>query len=340
MEQYHDFRMADDCSINEQAHEFQLIVRELEQLGHVLPDKFVAGGFIAKLPSSWTNFATALKHKRQQISFEDLLAGLDVEEKAQAKDAPKAPEGQSSANMMHHAGKKNYKPNQNTQFKKKINMDEVVCFVCGENGHFAKYKNHKGKKNEPGQKYANVTIGNPSGSRYNNLLYIFFVCQSNDLWIDTGANIHVCTDITMFSSDQVRRGSTVMMGNDSHATVVGVDTVDLKFTSRKIVRLKNMQHVPSINKNLVSGSILCRDGFKLVFESNKVVMLWYIQFIGNGYDSGGLFRFSLSDFCNKVVNHVCDSNNFVADIWHSDMCHINFVVCHTLILFVCHVYRV
>jgi hypothetical protein len=65
MEQYHDFRMADDCSINEQAHEFQLIVRELEQVRHVLPDKFVAGGFIAKLPSSWTNFATALKHKRQ-----------------------------------------------------------------------------------------------------------------------------------------------------------------------------------------------------------------------------------------------------------------------------------
>jgi len=52
----------------EQAREFQLIVRELEQLGHVLPDKFVAGGMIAKLPPSWINFATALKHKRQKIS--------------------------------------------------------------------------------------------------------------------------------------------------------------------------------------------------------------------------------------------------------------------------------
>jgi len=68
-------------------------VRELEQLGHVLPDKFMAGGIIVKLPPSWRNFATALKHKRQKISVEDLLAGLDVEEKARAKDAPpKAPE--------------------------------------------------------------------------------------------------------------------------------------------------------------------------------------------------------------------------------------------------------
>jgi hypothetical protein len=31
-----------------------------------------------------------------------------------------------------------------------------------------------------------------------------------------------------------------MMGNGSHATVLGVGSVDPKFTSGKIVRLKNM----------------------------------------------------------------------------------------------------
>ena len=86
-----------------------------------------------------------------------------------------------------------------------------------------------------------------------------------------------------------------------------------------------MQHVPSINKNLVSGSLLCRDGYKLVFESNKVVISKFGLFIGKGYDSGGLFRVSLSDFCNKVVNHICDPNNGdEANVWHSRLCHINF----------------
>jgi transcription elongation factor GreA-like protein len=94
MKQYHDFRMVDDRSVVEQTHEFQLIVRELEQHGHVLHDKFGAGGIIAKLTSSWRNFATTLKHKRQQIFVQDLLATLDVEEKARAKDVPRAPEGQ------------------------------------------------------------------------------------------------------------------------------------------------------------------------------------------------------------------------------------------------------
>jgi hypothetical protein len=62
------------------------------------------------------------------------------------------------------------------------------------------------------------------------------------------------------------------MGNGAHVAVRGVGTVDLKLTSRKTVQLKNVQYVPSIRKNLISGSLLCHDGYKLVFESNKCVL--------------------------------------------------------------------
>nr|AAP53009.2 retrotransposon protein, putative, Ty1-copia subclass [Oryza sativa Japonica Group] len=136
------------------------------------------------------------------------------------------------------------------------------------------------------------------------------VNQSTNLWVDTGAN--------------VARRSTVLIGNGSHASVHGVGTVDLKFNSGKIVQLKNGQHVPSIDMNLVSGSRLTRDGFKLVFESNKVVVSKHGYFIGKGYECGGLFHFSLSDFCNKSVNHICGSVDDEAKVWHSRLCHINF----------------
>jgi transposase InsO family protein len=40
---------------------------------------------------------------------------------------------------------------------------------------------------------------------------------------------------------------------------------------------------------------------------------------------GGLFRFSISDFCNKSVNNICDGiNKSDASIWHSHLCHLNF----------------
>ena len=75
------------------------------------------------------------------------------------------------------------------------------------------------------------------------------------------------------------------------------------------MQLKNVQHVPTINKNLVSISLLCTDGFKIVLESNKLVVSKHGQFIGKSYDCGGLFRLSVADFCNKSVNHICGAVN-------------------------------
>jgi hypothetical protein len=66
--------MVDAKSVVAQAHEIECMVKELALLRIVVPDEFVAGGIIA------------LKHKRVHMSISDLIASLDVEEKAQAKD--------------------------------------------------------------------------------------------------------------------------------------------------------------------------------------------------------------------------------------------------------------
>jgi hypothetical protein len=129
------------------------------------------------------------------------------------------------------------------------------------------------------------------------------------LWLDTYANVHVCSDASLFSSYQVARNSFVVMENGSHAFIRGTGKADLKLTSRKIMQLTNVQRVPSINKNLVSDSLLCRDGFKVVLELNKFIVSKCGQFIGKCYVCGGLFHFSVFDFCNKSVNNICDCIN-------------------------------
>ena len=43
MESFHDYRMVNNRSVVEQAHEIQVLVKELELLKCHLPDKFVAG---------------------------------------------------------------------------------------------------------------------------------------------------------------------------------------------------------------------------------------------------------------------------------------------------------
>ena len=66
--------------------------------------------------------------------------------------------------------------------------------------------------------------------------------------MDTGVNVHVCADISLFSSYQASNTGALLMGNGSHARVLGIGMVILKFTSGKTVLMKNVQHVPSIKR--------------------------------------------------------------------------------------------
>ena len=50
MEQFCDYKMTDESYVVQQTHEIQSLSKELEYFKCVLPDKFVAGGIIAKFP--------------------------------------------------------------------------------------------------------------------------------------------------------------------------------------------------------------------------------------------------------------------------------------------------
>ncbi|KAL0440846.1 UNVERIFIED_CONTAM: Retrovirus-related Pol polyprotein from transposon TNT 1-94 [Sesamum radiatum] len=83
------------------------------------------------------------------------------------------------------------------------------------------------------------------------LLTIYEPC---DWLIDTGANVHVCADKSLFVSYQAITGKTVSMGNSSTAEVLGIGSVDLKFPSGRILSLKRVHYVPIVRRNIISGS--------------------------------------------------------------------------------------
>ena len=52
MEQLYDYKMVENRSVVEQAHEIHALAKELEHFLCLLPDKFMADGIIAKLSPS------------------------------------------------------------------------------------------------------------------------------------------------------------------------------------------------------------------------------------------------------------------------------------------------
>ena len=88
-------------------------------------------------------------------------------------------------------------------------------------------------------------------------------------------------------------GEEIFMGNSSTSKVVEKGKEILKMTSGKKLTLNDLLHGPDIRKNLVSCSLLSKNGFKLGIESDKFVLTKNGMYVGKGYMSNGLFKINI-----------------------------------------------
>ena len=153
-------------------------------------------------------------------------------------------------------------------------------------------------------------------------------------WIDTGATRHVCSNKEWFRNFKVvDNGDKLFMGNSATSEIQGVGTVVLKMTSGKELTLNAVLYVPEIRKNLVSGWLLNKHGFRLVFESDKFVLTKSGMFVGKGYADCGMFKMNVmaikpnDNEINTSSTYLLESSN----IWHARLGHVNFNTLRRLI---------
>ena len=118
------------------------------------------------------------------------------------------------------------------------------------------------------------------------------------------------------------------MGNSATSEIQGEGKIILKMTSGKELLLNSVLYVPDIRKNLVSGSLLIKHGFRLVFESDKVILSKYGMFVGKGYVVNGMFKLNVMTVKPKNINNKA-STSFVyllesSILWHGRLGHVNF----------------
>nr|XP_016501852.1 PREDICTED: uncharacterized protein LOC107820150 [Nicotiana tabacum] len=134
-----DFKMIDTRSVITQVQELQVIVHDLLAEGMVINEAFQVAAFIEKLPPLWKDFKNYLKRKRKEMTLEDLIVRLRIEE--DNKNVEKKSRGNSTiikTNIVEEApqNKKRKKasgPN-NYPSKKKFKGN---CHNCGKSGHKA-----------------------------------------------------------------------------------------------------------------------------------------------------------------------------------------------------------
>ncbi|GJR17192.1 zinc finger, CCHC-type containing protein [Tanacetum coccineum] len=242
-------------------------------------DDYVCRGLILN------DFKHTLKHLKEELTLVELGSHRRIEESLRVQDSDK-PKGNNVAglsvvNMVEH--------NNSSRDCKGVNV-----------GNKANGLGTKGLVNGSSNSLKGQNMFNKSLQVY----YVTYVSEAyfvhdDDVvwWVDSGPTVHVCKDRYWFKTyESLNDESILHMRNESTALVHERGCVDLRFSSRKIVSLVNVLHVPNIRKNLVSSSVL------------KIVVISKLNIINDNIASAFMSTSKLNDSIP----------------WHARLGHVHF----------------
>ena len=78
--------MTEDRDVSSQIHDYHILIHDLVIEDINLHGPFVVGYLIETFPNSWEDYKNSMKHKRKQMSLEDVLINIKVEEQNKTRD--------------------------------------------------------------------------------------------------------------------------------------------------------------------------------------------------------------------------------------------------------------
>ncbi|GAB2278393.1 hypothetical protein Dimus_039287 [Dionaea muscipula] len=344
-----DFKMVNSKTVMSQVQELQLMYHKLAAEGMTLIKAFLVAAMIEKLPPGWKEFKSYLMHKTKPMTLESLIVKLRILEDNKAAEKQRVNgHTMAKANMVEDGSsgarkglKKKYKTKGSTSKlgpKKEIGKMPAKkpkfqdkCFNCGKNGYrMVDCRLPKQNKNaqanmmeDPSKDVSTISLAavvsevNLIGS------------NTKEWWVDTDATRHVCSEKSMFTNFKpVANGEKIYMDNSASSPIEGEGKVILKMTSGKELTLNNMLYVPEIRKNLISGSLLSKHGFRLVFEADKIILSIAGMYVGKGHMSNGMFKLNIMNVFPKVSsNEKATSSAYLTEssnLWHGTLGHVNY----------------
>ncbi|KAE8681800.1 Serine/threonine-protein kinase ICK [Hibiscus syriacus] len=237
----------DEKSIMDQDHDYENLVADIIAEGMQMCDVLQANVLIEKLPKSWSDYRNSLKHKKREISLEELVGHMKIEEANRLKDKVTNSLSNLSlkANLVESRFKKivkrgnqynKTKPQKATNFKlgkAKPEGKTFKCYVCGLAGQKAYQCQHRSDRQNENKPQMHV-VEKDDEIIVAVVSEINMVENSSEWVVDTGASKHFCARKELFTEfENGNIGERVYMRNSNSSEVLGKDKVLLKLTSGK-----------------------------------------------------------------------------------------------------------
>ena len=83
---FRKFQMTVDRDVSSQIHDFHMLVNDLVTEDIKLHEPFMVGYHIETLPDAWKDYKNSMKHDRKQMSQEDVIIHIKIEEQNKTRD--------------------------------------------------------------------------------------------------------------------------------------------------------------------------------------------------------------------------------------------------------------
>ncbi|GJZ29223.1 hypothetical protein Tco_0573870 [Tanacetum coccineum] len=261
-----DYKMVDSKSVVSQVQDLQVLLHDIHAEGMTLSETFQAAAIIEKLPPSWVEFKNYLKHKRKEMSVEDLVVRLRIEEDNKLAQKDTYTPDSAKANMVEHAGSssrfnsKGNKKDKRKNDKKSKGKSEYLAPKAGIVKQ--KFQGICYNYDQPGHRAANCKMPKRVNPRQANMVNddVDMIAMVSD----------VCAMISesMFHSFRaVDNGQKLYMGNYATADIKGEGDVVLKMTSEKELKLTKVLYVLEIQSNVNVGKGYAMNGTTMLIVS-------------------------------------------------------------------------
>ena len=132
-----EFVMVDSKKVVSQVQDLQMIMHDMEAEGMPMNEAFQAAVIIEKLPPGWKEFKNYLKRKRKEMTVQDLVLRLRIEEdnKNRSVTSSNANIVEVKKNSKFKKGKPDKKSNLGPKGGVSKKKFQGKCFNCDKMGH-------------------------------------------------------------------------------------------------------------------------------------------------------------------------------------------------------------
>ncbi|KAL0445934.1 UNVERIFIED_CONTAM: hypothetical protein Slati_1721300 [Sesamum latifolium] len=181
-----------------------------------------------------------------------------------------------------------------------------VCIHCNEKGHW---------KRECPQ-----LLSHPSMF----VVEINMISNSASWVLDTGCGAHICNDLQVLQrSRKLSKDEMILRLGDGKAVAAeAVGSLSLVVSDHVRIELKDCYFVPSMVKNIISISMLDRDGYKFLINKNCFYLVHEDVYHTLGTLVNGLYILQQSNLIMTAQHKQKMNDHKNAQIWHARLGHI------------------